>query len=251
MVARRRVPRRRPGRGRRFFVSTTGRAGRNRGRGRRATSAATARGRRATAKPIRMDAANRVPSSKPKHRHSFERALQNHWVSSSIRRDGLPRLIAPCGGTASPPRARRAADPRRGGRSAACPLPRRPPPWRRAAHPGAWMPATAKCPAAQRGCRCRRSHYATRYTVARLTPSAGRDHAGRFPASVRPVAFAVRTPDLLDANESTWAFVFLRGVGCVGKPQVSALTVLVPESCDELWQEPNRDRPPGQGARAF
>jgi hypothetical protein len=49
------------------------------------------------------------------------------------------------------------------------------------------------------------------------------------PACIRcaRAAFAVETTDLLDANESTWAFAVVDRIGCDRKPLVKALAMLV------------------------
>jgi hypothetical protein len=41
----------------------------------------------------------------------------------------------------------------------------------------------------------------------------------------------IRTPDLLDANESTWAFVVVGGIGCKGNPQFTAATRTLSQWC--------------------
>ena len=60
-----------------------------------------------------------------------------------------------------------------------------------------------------------------------LTPTQAR--LARTPATMRQVATRRSTPDLLDANESTWAFVAIDRVGSVQKSEVRRLGALASE----------------------
>src|ERR1700757_3233699 len=51
-------------------------------------------------------------------------------------------------------------------------------------------------------------------------------------------AKGIRTPDLLDANESTWAFIGSSCDGCASKRQVRALGLLVAGSCRKFCVGP-------------
>src|SRR5271168_2521295 len=63
-------------------------------------------------------------------------------------------------------------------------------------------------------------------------------------------AKGIRTPDLLDANESTWAFAASSCDGCAMKLQVSGLVVAAAGNHRKLWCVPSVyrmcTRPPGR-----